>query len=185
MSYKIADFTGQVALASRVHKWNTNRAAELNAIAAALATDTTTHDTTMKTAPAGLRPGLSTNTRHTNDILLIVNAGRGGNLTPLAMGNAITAGLANEIPPVNTTAPALSGTGVVGNTLTVTNGNWTYTPTSYAYSWHRGGVTIPGAAASTYVLVAADSGNNIVCIVTATNPAGSTQAPPSNAIACA
>jgi hypothetical protein len=185
MSYHIADFSSQIAITARIHKWNANRATELNAIAAALSTDTNTHDTTMQTAPAGLQPGNHANTKFTNDILLVVNAGRGGNLTPLAMGNAITAGLANEIPPVNTTVPALSGTGTVGQVLTVTNGNWTYTPSSYTYVWRRGATTIGGAAASTYTLVAADSGTTITCIVTAHNAAGATAAPPSNGIAVA
>jgi hypothetical protein len=185
MSYKIADFSSQITINARIHKWNPNRAAELNAIAAALNTDTSTHDATMQTAPAGLRPGNRANTRFTNDILLVVNAGRGGNLTPVAMGNAITAGLAQEIPPVNTTVPALTGTGTVGQVLTVTNGNWTYTPSSYTYVWRRGATTIAGAAASTYMLVAADSGTTITCIVTARNAAGATAAPPSNGIAVA
>jgi hypothetical protein len=185
MSMKIADFSSQITLTARIHKWNTNRAAELNTIASALATDPTTHDKTMQSTPPGLRPGHYLNSRFTNDILLIVNAGKAGNLTPLAMGNAITAGLANEIPPVNTTVPALSGTGTVGQVLTVTNGNWTYTPTSYTYVWRRGATTIGGAAASTYTLVAADSGTTITCVVTARNPAGATAAPPSNGIACA
>jgi hypothetical protein len=183
MSYKIADFTGQVTLASRVHKWNPNRAAELNAIATALGTDTTTHDTTMKTAPAGLRPGLSTNTRFTNDILLVVNAGRAGNLTAAAMGAAITAGLANELPPVNTAAPVASGTGTVGQNLTTTNGTWTYGQT-YTYQWLRGGVPISGGVNQTYALVGADSGTSVSCQVTAHNPAGTASAT-SNAIAVA
>jgi hypothetical protein len=185
MSYKISDFSGEIAICAGIHRWNPNRAAELNAIAAALASDATTHDTTLSTAPAGLQPGNAANTRFTNDILLIVNAGKAGNLTPLAMGNAITAGLASVIPPVNTTAPAVTGTGTVGQVLSVTNGNWNYTPTSYAYQWRRGATNIIGATASSYTLVAADSGTNVACQVTATNPAGSTAAPLSNAIAVA
>lgn len=184
MSYQIADFMGQIALNAAIHAAYPNRAAELNAIAALLATDPTAHDTTIQTAPAGLMPGLPGQSRFTNDILLVVNAGKGGNLTPLAMGNAITAGLSNEIPPVNTTVPAVTGTGTVGQTLSVTNGNWTYVPTAYAYQWLRGGATIAGATAATYVLVAADSGTSVSCRVTATNAAGSTPIL-SNAIAVA
>jgi hypothetical protein len=186
MSYKIADFTGQIYLTAGIHKWNPNRAAELNAIAAALATDPTTRSAEMQTGPTQiLRPGHRLNTRFTNDIMLVVNAGKGGNLTPVAMGNAITAELSKIFPPVNTTAPALSGTGTVSQVLTVTNGNWTYVPTSYTYVWRRGATTIVGAAASTYTLVAADSGTTITCVVTAHNAAGATAAPPSNGIACA
>jgi hypothetical protein len=181
MSYKIADFSSQIAITARIHKWNPNRAAELNAIAALLGTDTTTHDATMLTAPAGLRPGNKANTRFTNDILLVVNAGRGGNLTPAAMGAAITAGLANELPPVNTAAPVASGTGTVGQVLSCTQGTWTYGQT-YTYQWLRGGVNIAGATAASYTLVAADSTTNVSCRVTAHNPAGTASAT-SNAIA--
>ena len=185
MTFQVSDFSGQVLLNTKIHQFYPNRAAELTAIATALSSDVTTHDTTISTAPAGLQPGNPANSRFTNDILLVVNAGKGGNLTNTQMSNAITAGLANEIPPVNTTAPAVTGTGAVGNTLSVTNGNWTYVPTSYAYQWRRDGANIAGATAATYLLVAADSTHSISCSVTATNAAGSTVAPLSNAIACA
>ena len=185
MTFQVSDFSGQVLLNIKIHHFYPNRATELTAIATALSSDATTHDTTISTAPAGLQPGNPTNSRFTNDILLVVNAGKGGNLTNTQMSNAITAGLANEIPPVNTTAPAVTGAGAVGNTLSVTNGNWTYVPTSYAYQWLRDGANIAGAISATYLLVAADSTHSIACSVTATNAAGSTVAPLSNAIAVA
>ena len=184
MSYKVADFIGQLHLTTARHKWNTNRTAELNAIAAALATDTTRRDLTLQTAPAGLRFGSVANTRFTNATLRLVNRGKGGNLTPLAMGNAITAELSKLFPPLNTSVPAATGTGTVGSTLSVTNGNWTYVPTSYTYQWRRGGTNIAGATAASYVLVAADSGTSVSCTVTAHNAAGATTIN-SNAIAVA
>ena len=184
MSMRIQDFVSEVAINSMIHRGNTNRLTELNTIAAALATDPTTHDTTMEAAPAALRPGLATNTKFTNDILAVVNIGKAGNLTPVAMGNAITASLSQFLPPVNTSAPAVTGTGTVGQTLTCTNGNWTYVPTTYTYQWMRGATQITGATASTYLLVAADSGSSISCRVTAVNAAGSTTIA-SNAVACA
>ena len=184
MSYRIQDFVGEVAICSGIHRSNPNKLAELNAIAGLLATDPSTHSAEMTTAPAGLQPGNAANTKFTNDILLLVNAGKSGNLTPLAMGNAITASLSQFLPPVNTSVPAVTGTGTVGQTLTCTNGNWTYVPTEYTYQWLRGATQITGATASTYVLVAADSGSSISCRVTATNAAGSTMIQ-SNAIACA
>jgi hypothetical protein len=185
MTFQVSDFAGQVKLNAMIHYANPNRAAELNAIAAALSSDPTSHDTTISTAPAGLQPGNAANSKFTNDVLLVVNAGKGGNLTNTQMSNAITAGLTQEIPPVNTTAPAVTGTGAVGNTLSCTQGNWTYVPTSYAYQWRRNGLNIAGATAATYLLQAADSGTSITCSVTATNPAGSTVAPISNAVAVA
>ena len=184
MSYQVADFASQIALNAAIHHYYTNRATELNAIATALNTDATKGDTTLKAAPTGLKPGHRLNSRFTNDMLLVVNAGRGGNLTPLQMSNAITAELSKVLAPVNTTAPAVTGTATVGSTLSCTQGNWSYAPTSYAYQWRRGAVNIAGATTATHVLVAADSGTNVSCLVTATNAAGSTPVL-SNAVAVA
>ena len=183
MSYQVADFAGQVLLNTKIHYANPNRAAELTAIATALGSDPSTHDTTITSAPAGLMPGAATNSRFTNDVLLVVNAGKAGNLTNAQMAAAITAGLANEIPPINTVAPVASGTGTVGSNLTCTTGTWTYGQ-AYAYQWLRSGANIFGATNATYALVGADSGTNVSCQVTATNPAGSATAV-SNAIAVA
>ena len=184
MSYTIADFSAQVALNAQIHHAYPNVAAELGTIATALSSDTGTHDTTITTPPAALQPGLLSNSHFTNDVLLVVNAGKGGNLTAAAMSAAINAGIASEVPPVNSAAPVASGTGTVGQNLTTTNGTWQNAPTSYAYQWMRGGAPILGAVNAVYALVGADSGNSVSCRVTATNPAGSTSIQ-SNAIAVA
>lgn len=80
--------------------------------------------------------------------------------------------------PVNTVAPVVSGTATVGQTLSTTNGTWTAAPaiTSFTYQWQRNSVNISGATSSTYVLVAADIGTQVRCVVTAINPVGSTSA---------
>jgi hypothetical protein len=82
-----------------------------------------------------------------------------------------------DYTPANTVAPAVSGTAVVGQVLTTTNGTWTNSPSSYSYQWKRGATNI-GTNATTYTLVAADAGNtsNITCVVTATNTVGSANA---------
>jgi hypothetical protein len=84
--------------------------------------------------------------------------------------------------PLNTTAPVVTGTGTVGQTLSCTQGVWTNSPTGYAYQWLRNGTNIAGATAATRVLAAVDAGTNVSCRVTATNAGGSTPAV-SNAIA--
>jgi len=72
--------------------------------------------------------------------------------------------------PVNTVAPAVTGTATVGQTLTTTNGTWLGAPApTFTYQWQRSGSNIGGATSSTYVLVAADYANTIRCVVTATN----------------
>jgi hypothetical protein len=181
MTFQVSDFAGQVRLNAMIHHAYPNVAAELTAIATALGSDPSTHDTTITTPPVALQPGNPAHSRFTNDILLNVNAGKGGNLTNAQMAAAITAGLANEIPPVNTVAPVVSGTGSVGQNLTCTQGTWTYGQ-SYAYQWMRDGMPIGGATASVYALVGADSTHSVSCGVTATNPAGSASVT-SNAIA--
>lgn len=78
--------------------------------------------------------------------------------------------------PVNTTPPDISGTTTVGQTLTSTTGIWDYSPVSYVYQWKRGDTNIGGAKSDSYVLVQADAGQNITCVVTATNSVGSIDA---------
>ena len=76
-------------------------------------------------------------------------------------------------PPVNTVPPNITGTAVVLNTLTTDDGSWINSPTSYSYQWKRGATNI-GHNVNSYILVAADAGQSITCVVTATNGAGST-----------
>ncbi|MGZ5369599.1 MAG: CHAP domain-containing protein [Aeromicrobium sp.] len=78
---------------------------------------------------------------------------------------AITAGTIS-----NTAVPTVSGTAKVGSTLTVAAGTWAPTGLAYAYQWLRGGVVIPGATKSTYVLAAADLAGKVSVRVTATKP---------------
>ena len=78
-------------------------------------------------------------------------------------------------PPVNSVAPALSGTAQEGQTLTCSTGTWSGSPT-YTYQWKRDGNNITSATNSTYTLVTADVGTSIKCTVTATNFVGSATA---------
>jgi uncharacterized protein YukE len=83
--------------------------------------------------------------------------------------------------PVNTAAPAISGTVGYGQTLTVSNGSWVGTATvTFTRQWKRCDVaganctSIAGATASTYTLVSADVGATVKATVTASNGVGST-----------
>jgi hypothetical protein len=86
------------------------------------------------------------------------------------------------VPPVCTDAPTVTGTVSVGSTLTTDDGTWTGSPTSYAYQWQRDAsgndvfANITGQTAATHILVVADDGCKLRCVVTATNGAGSTDA---------
>ncbi|MAS53904.1 MAG: hypothetical protein CMJ44_04630 [Pimelobacter sp.] len=57
--------------------------------------------------------------------------------------------------PYNLTTPSITGTAVVGETLTCASGTWKRGPfihpaTSWTYTWQRDGVDIAGAGATTY-----------------------------------
>ena len=83
--------------------------------------------------------------------------------------------------PINTVAPALTGTGTVGQVLTCAPGTWLNSPT-FTYQWRRGGFAISAATAATYTLVAGDSGKTIDCVVTGTNVNGVHVQPSGNSI---
>lgn len=74
--------------------------------------------------------------------------------------------------PVNTAAPAVTGTAQVGQTLSCSTGTWTGA-TSYAYQWLHNGGPIIGATSSDYVPIEDNIGALLACIVTATNATGS------------
>ena len=84
--------------------------------------------------------------------------------------------------PINTVAPAVTGTETVGSVLTSTSGTWDSQSNgtiTYAYQWTRSDnasglneADISGATSSTYTLVAGDSGKFIRCRVRATNDGG-------------
>ena len=74
-------------------------------------------------------------------------------------------------PPITTVdAPAISGTGTVGRTLTATPGSWSVPSPEVAYQWNRAGLPIDAAQAATYTLVPADAGAALTVTVTATAP---------------
>jgi hypothetical protein len=77
------------------------------------------------------------------------------------------------VGPTNLSLPTISGTAMVGNTLTATSGSWSGSP-SYAYAWQSCNpdgancITIAGAASSSYTLTLGDLGSTLKVSVTAT-----------------
>lgn len=81
--------------------------------------------------------------------------------------------------PSNSVLPAISGIAQEGVTLTALPGTWSGGPTAYTYQWQSndgGWGNISGATSATYVVQSGDVGNNLRCVVTATNAAGSDSA---------
>jgi GH25 family lysozyme M1 (1,4-beta-N-acetylmuramidase) len=96
---------------------------------------------------------------------------------------AVAAGGTTAARPAVTTAPTVTGTPVVGQSLSSSVGAWTGAPSSFAYQWRRcsatGGecVAIVGATAATYTLTPDDIGATVSLVITATGKGGSTAAP--------
>ncbi len=87
-------------------------------------------------------------------------------------------GRAAGAAPVNTGTPTISGAAQDGQTLTVSNGSWDGSPTSYTYAWSRcddkGSCSvITGATSATYKATKDDVGDTLHLTVTATNAGGS------------
>lgn len=90
--------------------------------------------------------------------------------------SSVTVAAAAVVKPANTALPAISGTAQVGQTLSVSTGTWSNSPTGFTYQWLAAGTSITGATASTYVLTSAELGKAITATVVATNAGGSQSA---------
>jgi hypothetical protein len=209
MSMRETDFAGDVALLytstgptsafggspiTGIHNGNTNAAAEIAAIVAALGADVTVHDQTIEARSAALTtappnglvaPAAGWKSRLGNDLILLINAAKGGGLSNSQIISGIDDAVGVAHAPAVISIPYASANAsppIVGTVVSSTTGNWTGSPTSYTYAWKRDGANI-GATAASYTLVAADvGGHQITCVVTAINATGSTTAPPSNFI---
>lgn len=116
--------------------------------------------------------------------------------SPPVMSNLIGPVTGSQAP-LNQEPPQISGNPTVGATLRVDVGTWDGSPDTYAYQWQRcvpstasisaavlgsraaanarrgaSCTAIAGATSATYVLAAADVGDQIVVAVSAQNPAG-------------
>jgi hypothetical protein len=89
----------------------------------------------------------------------------------------VTSSTPSATSPSNTVAPSVTGSFVVGQVLTTTNGTWEGTESiTFTYQWQRNTSNISGATASTYTLTQDDADFEVECVVTATNVAGSASA---------
>src|SRR5579871_2416299 len=88
----------------------------------------------------------------------------------------------SQSAPVNTAAPTISGTPVVGATLTGVVGGWTASGVRFSYMWLRcdnagnGCAPVGGATGTTDTLSSADLGSTLRFSVVASNRRGSTSA---------
>jgi large repetitive protein len=75
--------------------------------------------------------------------------------------------VAVNLPMTSTSAPVISGTAAVGQTLRVSAGRWSVSSPSVGRQWLRNGRPIPGATGSSYQLTASDALASISARVTA------------------
>jgi hypothetical protein len=98
-----------------------------------------------------------------------------------APGVSMTTPVIGAAAPKNTALPTVSGTAVVGETLTATTGEWSGSNPVFTYQWQKcdangtaaSCVDISGATASTHAPVNEDVGSTLRVRVTATNSLGS------------
>jgi hypothetical protein len=85
-------------------------------------------------------------------------------------------------PPVSLGPPAISGSAIVGRTLTSDAGSWSRPTPAFTYAWLRcakdgsGCVPIDGATDSAYIATEDDAGSTIEVAVTGTNISGTATA---------
>ena len=91
-------------------------------------------------------------------------------LAPTEVGEAGTTPVAVSLLPAATatTAPAVTGTPRVGQTLTVDGGAWSLDGVTLSYQWLRDGTPVEGADEATYAVGVADVGTDLAVLVTAT-----------------
>src|SRR5205085_10647985 len=87
-----------------------------------------------------------------------------GSSTATSNATSVVAPAPAATPPANTALPAISGSAVVGQSLTASAGSWNGAPTSYAYQWRHcdsSGAAcsnLSGATAASYAVASGDVG---------------------------
>jgi hypothetical protein len=95
-----------------------------------------------------------------------------GNVTTSSRTITIGPATALEEAPVPTGVTTISGSPVVGETLTCMPSGFSGNGVFLRYQWLRDGAAIGGAGSQSYVPVAADVGREVSCRVLASNSAG-------------
>ncbi len=129
------------------------------------------------TGAAGTANPYTVQSADVGDTLTVqITASNGTPSTPAT--STATATVISATAPTNTVLPVLSGTPTQGDALSVSDGTWTGSPTTWTFIWQGSpdGVTwttITGQTGATYTLQAGDVGNLIRAGVTANNGANS------------
>jgi hypothetical protein len=103
-----------------------------------------------------------TTSDQTKTITVRVTGTKSGYTSAAKTSAATTAVLGSFTAPT----PTISGTKLVGSTLTALPGTWSPAPSTVTYQWYRSGAAISGATAKTYKLTTYDKGKLIKVRVT-------------------
>ena len=121
-------------------------------------------------------------------VLVVERASNSGGLTTTPAASQPTAVVVPPAP-VSSAPPTISGSAVVGQTLSESHGSWSNNPTSYAYQWEdcdaagANCTPIAGASTATYQVAPSDLGETIVVAEAASNAGGAGAAANSTATA--
>ncbi len=113
-------------------------------------------------------------------VALVTAHNSAGGTTQASAATAVVSPPPPSSPPVNVTAPVLSGIAQVGQVLSVTTGAWNGSPPpTFTYTWQdcdadgsANCTAIGGATLSTYNVATNDAGRTVRSVVTATNASG-------------
>ncbi len=117
------------------------------------------------------------------------NTAADGTGTSYAAGGSYTANAGTTLyakwliaAPTVITAPTLSASSAyLTHAISVTNGTWANSPTSYTYQWRNNNGIISGATSNTYSPQGSDyTATLLTCTVTATNAGGSASSTPAS-----
>ena len=104
-------------------------------------------------------------------VRVVVTAVNADGKTPAT--SAATDVVGSKNGPSNTVKPSVTGSAVVGDSLSVSNGSWSPSPTSFGRQWQvcssdgTGCVNISGATGQTYGVRSSDVGHRLRALVTA------------------
>ena len=94
-------------------------------------------------------------------LTVTVTGSKSGYLTTARTSAQLVIGAALTSTP----APTVSGSLLVGSTLTAVPGAWAPAPVTFTYQWLRDGAPVAGRTAATYVLTNADAGHVLTVTV--------------------
>ncbi|WP_138759436.1 hypothetical protein [Modestobacter altitudinis] len=154
------------------------------------ASDPSTLGFTYQWATVDATTGVSTNISGANGAkYTLVGADAGKKITVTIFGSkkGFNSASATAVAPTSvvaqgslvSSAPAITGTAVVGKTLTATPGTTTPVQDSYTYQWYAGNAAITGATGSTFVPTADQVGKKLTVDVTAVKTGYASRTQPS------